>query len=835
MNLEQIELKWQKIWAQKEVFKSSNLSDKPKYYVLEMFPYPSGKVHIGHLRNYTIGDVMARFRRSLGFNVLYPMGWDAFGLPAENAAIKNNVHPKDWTYANIATMKAQLERIGLSYDWSKEITTCDPEYYKHEQKFFIDLLQKGLAYRKESVVNWDPLDQTVLANEQVIEGRGWRSGALVERKNLNQWFLKITHYTDELLADLNTLQWPEKVKLMQENWIGFSSGANIKFKLCDTEEFIEVFSTRCETLFGASFVAVSYAHPILKHVKSNQLIEEFIAKCKTQSTKAQDLDNASKEGIDTGLKVINPLDSSQILPVWIANFVLPEYGMGAVFGCPGHDERDHEFASKYHLPIKQVVNNDDFKIDVQKAPFTENGTMINSDFLDGLDNIAAREKATLYLENAGLGKGVTTYKLRDWGISRQRFWGAPIPIIHCDVCGAVPVPEKDLPVTLPMDAKLDGKGNPLANHPTWKYVSCPLCEAPSVREVDTFDTFFESSWYFARYCNNKAADMTDQEACKYWLPVDQYIGGIEHAILHLLYARFFTKAMNDCGYVDVREPFANLFTQGMVVHATYKDEDGNWIYPSDVMQEDDQLKHKLTGKKVTKGKIEKMSKSKNNVIDLETILQECGADPIRMFAMSDSPPEKDLEWSENGLQGCNRFIKKLFEVSGKFSLAHNISSSDHNKALLTLTNKTIKLVTGDIVEFKFNKAIARIRELFNALEQEMKANQSSSQLYAFKIIIQLLYPFIPHVAEEIWSQLDPSSGMLCVASWPEAREDQIVEDVATISVQINGKFKMTHQVPINTTKDQVQQQVLDILAKQLIGKEIKKIIFVPNKTINIVV
>lgn len=834
MKLDSIELKWQKFWQENDAFKAENFnSKKPKYYVLEMFPYPSGKVHAGHLRNYTIGDVSARFRRALGFNVLYPMGWDAFGLPAENAAIKNGTHPMDWTFQNIANMRQQLKRIGLSYDWSAELATCDPQYYKHEQKFFLDLLDKGLAYQKEAIVNWDPVDQTVLANEQVIDGKGWRSGAAVERKKLNQWFLKITNYAEELLCDIKNLQWPESVKIMQENWIGRSQGAKIIFNTIEQDQVIEVFSTRPETLFGASFIAVSYEHPVVKFAAQTSQLQEFIAKCKELGLKGEDI--IEKEGVDIGIKVAHPLDPNKTLPVWIANFVLPDYGLGAVFGCPAHDMRDHEFAKKYNLAITQVVSSSEVDVDVQLAAFTGEGIMVNSSFLDGLDTASAKTCVIDYLTKHNKGHELVTYKLRDWGISRQRFWGAPIPIIRCQSCGSVPVPEKDLPVILPRDAKFDGKGNPLANHPTWKHVSCPKCGQAAVRETDTFDTFFESSWYFARYCDNLAPNMVDRKACDYWLPVDQYIGGIEHAILHLLYARFFTKAMNDCQYLSVREPFNNLFTQGMVVHATYKDANGNWLYPSQVVQEENIFKHKTTGEIVFKGKVEKMSKSKNNVIDLETMLSQYGADPVRMFAMSDSPPEKDLEWSEHGLEGCNRFIKRLFELAERFALsAKNCHCSD--KQLVSLAHMTIKFVTQDIAEFKFNKALARIRELFNALNDLIAKDFSIQELKEiFEVIIRLVYPFIPHVTEEIWSIINPLAPALCQTPWLECDQQRIAQDTITISIQVNGKFKLVHQFKTDVSRQEVEQTALALMQSHLVGKEVKKIIVIPNKTVNIVV
>jgi leucyl-tRNA synthetase len=833
MDISKIELKWQQTWAKKDIFKAK-IANKPKFYVLEMFPYPSGKVHVGHLRNYTIGDVIARFSRSRGFNVLYPMGWDAFGLPAENSAIKHNIHPATWTYQNIDSMKAQLKRIGLSYDWERELATCDPEYYKHEQKFFLELLDKGLAYRKESLVNWDPVDQTVLANEQVIDGRGWRSGAQVERKSLSQWFLKITHYAQELIDDLSKLEWPENVKTMQENWIGRSEGANVTFEVIGQNTNLEVFTTRPETLFGASFLAISYNHPIVQNINNNPEIIDFINKCKIQSTKTAENDTTEKEGISTGLRARHPLDNSIELPIWIANFVLAEYGSGALFGCPAHDARDHEFASKYNLPIIQVVSNDDQQIDIKNAAFLGDGIMINSHFLNGLSVKEAKQNVIKHLEKAGKGKSVINYRLRDWGISRQRFWGCPIPIIHCGACGIVPVAEQDLPVALPQDVEFNGKGNPLDNHPSWKHTSCPKCGKPALRETDTFDTFFESSWYFARYCNTKAPQITDKEACKYWLPVDQYIGGIEHAILHLLYARFFTKAMNDLKYVDVREPFNNLLTQGMVLHCTYKNSTGDWIYPNMVVQEGNIFKHKQTGEQIFKGKLEKMSKSKNNVVDLETILQEYGADPLRLFVMSDSPPEKDLEWSMNGIEGCNRFIRKLFDQTSQLTNLSHKNEQEANK-LIASNHLTIKLVTEDICQFKFNKAIARIRELSNYIGELLAKQIIIPEVKdAFEIVIRLINPFVPHITEEIWQKLGYTT-MLAETQWPKYEEKYLNQENVTMSIQINGKFKMTQQFDIDTPEEVIKNTVLAALEKNLDGKTIKKIIIVPHKTVNVVV
>ena len=823
-----IDIKWQKIWEERKAFQVENTSSKPKYYVLEMFPYPSGKIHAGHLRNYTIGDVISRFMTRKGYNVLHPMGWDAFGLPAENAAIANNTHPAKWTYANIDHMKSSIKSLGLSYDWSREIASCDPDYYKHEQKFFLELLTKGLAYQKESLVNWDPVDQTVLANEQVEDGRGWRSGALIEKKSLTQWFLKITDYADELLEDLKTLkEWPESVKTMQENWIGKSQGAEVEFKIKGSDKSIKIFTTCPDTLFGASFIAVSYNHPIIQQITKTPEIEACIAKCAHQSTAAAEIETAEKEGVDTGLKVVHPFDSSIEIPVYIANFVLMDYGTGAIFGCPAHDARDFEFATKYNLAINQVIGTD------EPLPYAGPGAMINSEFLDGLSTKEAKKAAIKKLEDMGLGKGVTQYRLRDWGISRQRYWGCPIPIIHCDSCGIVPEKDKNLPVTLPEDVVFDGRGNPLSHHPTWKHTKCPKCGCDATRETDTFDTFFESSWYFARFANNKANDITDKEACKYWMPVDQYIGGVEHAILHLLYARFFTKALNDTGHLDVREPFKALLTQGMVLHATYKDEDGNWVYPDDVTKNGDDFVHISTGKKVFQGKVEKMSKSKLNVVDVETMLKDYGADSLRIMTMSDSPPEKELEWSNAGLEGSHRFVGRLSSMAASLENVATANPEDYvGSKLLKIIHDTIKHVTEDIQTFSLNKAVARCRELYNAL-----ADSKDMPLvkYGFNVLLQLLNPFIPHITEDLWSK--ENKEMLYAPEWPVHNEAYVVENTVTMAIQVNGKLRATHEFAKDASADQIKKDVLEIEAvqKHVEGKAVKNIIVVPGKIVNIVV
>ncbi|WP_375331011.1 leucine--tRNA ligase [Candidatus Tisiphia endosymbiont of Oplodontha viridula] len=882
-----IEKKWQKIWLEEKAFAATNDSDKPKYYVLEMLPYPSGKIHVGHLRNYSIGDCIARFMKSQGYNVLHPMGWDAFGLPAENAAINNNSNPKDWTYSNITTMRDQLKLIGFSYDWSREITTCDPDYYKHEQKFFLELYERGLVYQKESLVNWDPVDNTVLANEQVVDGRGWRSGALIEKRQLKQWFLKITNYAEELLNEIAKLgSWPDSVKSMQEKWIGKSEGVNFSFKIQDHDANIEVFSTRPETIFGASFVAIAYNHPIIEQlVDKNDAIISFIEKCSQLDSNVV-VDKAEKEGVCTNLLAIHPFDPSIIIPVIITNFVLMDYGTGAVFGCPAHDERDHELAKQMALPIKQVVINEDVQVNVYLEPYTGDGIMINSDFLNGLAVQDAKQKSIKELEKRGLGKRTINYRLKDWGVSRQRFWGCPIPIIYCLTCGITPVPKEQLPIILPNDVTFDGHGNPLDSHPTWKHTNCPKCQKPAIRETDTLDTFFESSWYFTRYCNVDAKDMTDKQACDYWLPVDQYIGGIEHAVMHLLYARFFTKVMNEQGYLSIREPFTSLLTQGMVLHATYKDTNNNWLYPNEITKQSSKWVHKNTGEEVFQGRIEKMSKSKKNVVDLESILANHGADAIRLFVLSDSPPEKDCEWSANGLEGCSRFISKLENMAeilinsrpllklayaqgcegdaesrpAAYSNVREDSSTDvaykspaevefqkksseitetpRNK-LTKLTHHTIKHVTNEIREFKLNKAIARMRELFNALSDEIskgKEGDIDSIKEGFSILIILLNPFIPHITEEIWQKLGKKQ-RLYQTPWSSFNESFLELESYTMAIQVNGRLRATHEFAVVASNIEIQNTVMQLpeVQKYLSGKEPKRIIIIPSKIVNIVV
>ena len=818
MNIEQ---KWQKFWQDNNCFKVELDKNKAKYYVLEMLPYPSGNIHVGHLRNYAIGDVVARYKKAMGFNVLHPMGWDAFGLPAENAAIKNNTHPAKWTYANIERMKSQMQSMGLSYDWSREIASCDANYYQHEQRFFLELLAAGLAYQKESLVNWDPVDQTVLANEQVIDGKGWRSGAQIEKKSLKQWFLKITDYAEELDAELDNLAgWPEKVRVMQRNWIGKSEGAEVRFKLVNSDESITVFTTRHDTLFGASFIAVAYNHPIIDTLMSkSQDLQDIVTQCQSMSTAAADIETAEKIGIDTGLRAKHPLDDGIELPVYIANFVLMDYGTGAIFGCPAHDGRDHIFATKYNLPIRQVVSGND--VDIMQEPYIGDGKIINSRFLDGVSVVDAKRKVVEILVENNLGKAVVNYRLKDWGISRQRFWGCPIPIIYCDDCGTVPA--SDLPIKLPEDISFDKTGNPLDHHPTWKHTNCPKCKKPAIRETDTFDTFFESSWYFTRYCDPKADNITGDEV-NYWMEVDQYIGGVEHAILHLLYARFFTKAMNDLGHLKAREPFKALLTQGMVLHAAYKTTQGDWLHPSDVTKQGEKFIHRETGDDVIFTGIEKMSKSKLNVIDLEDMIKTYGADTARLFVLSDSPPDKEVEWSESGVSAGAKFISRLE------ALADKVTEGKPSDGIQNITHSTIKYVGLDIENFRLNKAIARLRELFNAISNDPQNAKSS-----YEILLHLFNPFIPHITEEIWYRMG-NSKPLVDSIWPEYEEQYLQSSTFTIAVQVNGKLRATHEFSTDATAQEIEQIALDIdnVKSHTTGKSIRKVIVIPGKIVNIV-
>ncbi len=849
-NASAIETKWQERWEDERCFTADTGTEKPKYYVLEMFPYPSGRIHMGHVRNYTLGDVVARYRRARGFNVLHPMGWDAFGLPAENAAMERGVHPGKWTTENIAAMRTQLRGMGLSYDWDRELATCTPDYYQHEQRMFLRFLDKGLAYRKESWVNWDPVENTVLANEQVVDGRGWRSGAEVERRLLSQWFLKITEYADDLLDAIDRLErWPDRVRLMQQNWIGRSEGAEVSFRLTraspDSSDSITVFTTRPDTLFGASFLAVAANHPIaLALAEDDDAAADFVAECAKLGTSEAAVETAEKKGYDTGLYVAHPLDDSIELPVYIANFVLMEYGTGAIFGCPAHDQRDLDFANAYDLPVIPVVLPDDAdaaSFAITDTAYTGPGKLYQSRDWDGLGVEDGKRAAITALEASGSGTGRTTYRLRDWGVSRQRYWGCPIPIIHCDSCGQVPVPEADLPVTLPEDIDFDAPGNPLSNHPTWKDVNCPTCGGKAVREQDTFDTFFESSWYFLRFADPHHPEGFSREAAAYWMPVDQYIGGVEHAVLHLLYSRFFMRALRDTGYLEMDEPFAGLMTQGMVCHQTFRDSDGKWLFPTEVERDGAGWKQLETGGDVKAGRIEKMSKSKRNVVDPELIISKYGADTARLFMLSDSPPERDMEWTESGVEGASRFLKRLYRMAADPALAKAggaLPTEGAGGDLVRATHRAIDAMSGDIEGFRFNKAVAQLYTLANAIGDVKGEDDASAAARRFGIetLTRLIYPMAPHIAEEMWQALGHDT-MLAVTAWPEADPALLTEDSIEIGVQVNGKLRDTVSLPRDAEEDDARATALASagVIRYLEGREPRKVIVVKNRIINVVV
>ena len=855
-NFRETEAKWQKAWEERETFRARMDKARPKYYVLEMFPYTSGRIHIGHVRNYTQGDVIARYKRARGFNVLHPMGWDAFGLPAENAAMENKVHPKIWTYKNIAAMKKQLKSIGLSLDWSRELASCDPSYYRHQQKMFLDFWKAGLAYRKEAWVNWDPVDNTVLANEQVIEGKGWRTGAPVERRKLTQWNLKITHFADELLERLDTLhRWPDKVRLMQANWIGKSRGAEVVWQLTDASGSdrgkLEIFTTRPDTLYGASFAALSAEHPLVAALADKDPgLQRFIAECRKTGTAAAEIETAEKMGYKLPLLAKHPLMPGKTLPVYAANFVLMEYGTGAIFGCPGHDERDHEFATKYGLPIIPVVmpeGADAKSFSVATEPYLEDGVVINSDFLNGLTVEDAKIKVIERLEKMGVGKGTIQYRLRDWLVSRQRYWGAPIPAIHCEKCGLVPVPEKDLPVELPEDVEFEKPGNPLDRHPTWKHVSCPQCGGPGRRETDTLDTFIDSSWYFDRFTSpHVETEPFDREEHDYWMPVDQYIGGVEHAILHLLYSRFWTRAMREVQMTSMDEPFDGLFTQGMVCHETYRAADGSWLLPEEVERTSNGGVVRTSDKSpVEVGRSEKMSKSKKNVVDPDQIIHDYGADTARWFMLSDSPPERDLEWTEAGVTGAWRFQQRLFRIASEamadLPAAGTPKPASFSEAATNLrraAHKTIAGVSADIEAFHFNKAVARLYELASAIDglKPKDATDKWAKREALEIFVRLTGPMTPHLAEELWQTLGHRS-LLADSPWPLAEDALLVDDTVTVAVQLNGKLRGTLQLPKDVAKDDAEKAALALpeLARGLDGKTPKRVIVVPNRIVNVVV
>ena len=844
----ELEKKWQKKWEEHSSFSASNKDNqiKPKYYVLEMFPYPSGNIHMGHVRNYTLGDVIARYKKAKGYNVLHPMGWDSFGLPAENAAIENKTHPEKWTNHNIKTMRNQLKSMGLSYDWGREISTCQPDYYKFEQKMFIDFYNNGLAYKKESWVNWDPVEKTVLANEQVIDGKGWRSNATVEKKLLNQWFLKMTEYADDLLEAINDLDgWPDRVKVMQENWIGKSYGAEIEFDIIGDTEKIKVFTTRPDTLFGASFIALAPSHPISMNLSNkNKEIRDFINECNKNSTSEADIEKSDKKGIKTKISVTHPFNSEIKIPVYIANFVLMEYGTGAIFGCPAHDQRDLEFANKYSLPVLPVVKpkNLDIKdFEITKNAFTDNGIIINSEFLNDLNVEEAKSLSIKKLIELKKGNSSITWRLRDWGVSRQRYWGCPIPIINCKICGVVTVPIEQLPVTLPKEINLDTPGNPLDDHPDWKIVKCPKCNSVAERETDTFDTFFESSWYFIRFTDPDKKLHFDKDIADYWMPVDQYIGGVEHAVLHLLYSRFFTRALKKCGYLSSAEPFKGLITQGMVCHQTYKSKNGKWLFPHDVEKIKGKYYSKINGEEVVTGRIEKMSKSKKNVVDPLSIVEKYGSDTARIFMVSDSPPKRDMEWSISGVEGSFKFLNRLIRIVNETKLPdkkNNLKSVDKKNFALIKIHQTINDVTIGIEKFSFNVCIAKLYELTNTLSQ-LNVNDSlelNIRFFGLKVLAQLIAPFAPHHAEEIWSLLGQKK-LVCEIEWPKADVTFLDFENVIIGVQINGKLRGKINYNKSISSDEIEKLALsvDTVKNYLNGKQPKKIIVVPERIVNIVV
>jgi leucyl-tRNA synthetase len=866
-NPREMEPKWQKVWDDARSFVSSNDDKREPYYVLEMFPYPSGRIHMGHVRNYSMGDVVARYHRARGKNVLHPMGWDAFGLPAENAAIERGLNPGTWTRQNIEAMKAQLKSMGLAIDWTREIATCEPEYYRHQQAMFIDMLEAGLVTRKKSKVNWDPVDMTVLANEQVIDGKGWRSGAVVEQRELTQWFFKISDFAEDLLAGLDTLtEWPEKVRIMQRNWIGKSEGLRLLFEVVPGDvsgaTSIEVFTTRPDTIFGASFIALSPDHPLTAELAANNpALAEFVAECHRHGTATETLEKAEKQGVFTGLHVKHPVHPGQTLPVYVANFVLMDYGTGAIFGCPAHDQRDLDFARKYDLPVVPVVlpnGADAASFAVADEAYTEAGTIYNSDFLDGLTiedakKAAAAHFAALTVDGKPQGKVEVNYRLRDWGLSRQRYWGAPIPIIHCEVCGTIPVPKKDLPVVLPDDVTFDKPGNALDHHPTWKHVSCPQCGAAARRETDTMDTFVDSSWYFARFTAPHADTPTIPDVANRWLPVDQYIGGVEHAILHLLYSRFFTRAMKATGHVNLDEPFKGLFTQGMVTHETYKSPTGEWVPPTEVLVEAEgeqrRARHIKTGETIAIGSVEKMSKSKKNVVDPDEIVATYGADTARWFMLSDSPPERDVQWTEAGVEGASRFQQRVWRlVSETVELTKQsgdtVRKPDDSEAvaLRKIVHRAVYTVAGDIEGLRFNRAVAQIYELTNALVRSAglvsatPATRIAALQEGVERLIQLIAPMMPHLAETCWAALG-KSGLVADAPWPEVDAALLVDDEVTMPIQINGKRRGEISVAKGTPAAEVEKLVLsmDDIVRILDGKSPKKIVIVPDRIVNVVV
>jgi leucyl-tRNA synthetase len=863
-NAREVEARWQKVWNDKDVFVTSNDDPRDKYYVLEMFPYPSGRIHMGHVRNYAMGDVVARYKRAKGFNVLHPMGWDAFGMPAENAAMQNKVHPKDWTYENIAFMRDQLKIMGLSLDWSREFATCDVEYYTQQQRLFLQFLEAGLVYRKNAKVNWDPVDMTVLANEQVIDGRGWRSGALVEQRELTQWFFRISDYSEDLLEAIESLdRWPDKVRLMQKNWIGKSEGLRIRFEFTASaptgDTALEIFTTRPDTLYGASFMGLSPDHPIsAKLAENNPEVAAFIEECHQMGTSEEAIEKAEKKGVDTGLRVKHPLDDSIELPVYVANFILMDYGTGAIFACPAHDQRDLDFARKYDLPVIPVVlpkDADPETFDVGTEAFTDDGTIFNSGFMNGMSITDAKEAVAQKLENITVGgnpQGArqVNYRLRDWGISRQRYWGCPIPVIHCDDCGIVPEKDENLPVQLPDDINFDKPGNPLDRHPAWRNTTCPNCGKPALRETDTMDTFVDSSWYFARFTAPRATQPTEPKAANDWLPVDQYIGGIEHAILHLLYSRFFTRAMQKVGALDLKEPFKGLFTQGMVNHETYRSADGQWLSPAEVVFSEADGKrtaaHAETGAPVSIGSIEKMSKSRKNTVDPTDIIETYGADTARWFMLSDSPPERDVIWTEDGVQGSWRFVQRVWRLVADISeqagpRGQTVEFSDKATELRRATHKTLAAVSKDLESLGFNRAVARIYEFVNQIGKVLHDGVDTPDMAqavreAGDYLIQMMAPMMPHLAEECWNTVC-GDGLVSETAWPAVEDSLLVDDSVTLPIQINGKRRGEINVSRTASKEDVEAATLelDFVQRVLEGRPPRKVIVVPQRIVNVVV
>jgi leucyl-tRNA synthetase len=862
-NAPEREKHWQSVWQNRQTFRTPEERDKPKYYVLEMFPYPSGRVHIGHVRNYTMGDVVARYKRAKGFNVLHPMGWDAFGLPAENAAMERGVSPRGWTYDNIAAMRTQLKGIGLSLDWDREFATCDPEYYHQQQKLFLDFYKAGLVYRKKSKVNWDPVDQTVLANEQVIDGRGWRSGALVEQRELSQWFLKITAYAEDLLDALATLdRWPEKVRLMQRNWIGRSEGLLMRFNLAGEKlpkgyEKLQVFTTRPDTIFGASFIGISPEHPLAQTLAAqDEKLAAFIEECRRLGTAEAEIERAEKKGYDTGIVAAHPFRSATKLPIYVANFILMDYGTGAIFGCPAHDQRDLDFARKYRLKVKAVVvpeGVDPAAFKIGSEAYTGPGRLANSSFINGMSVEDAKEEVGARLGKRDMAEKKVSFRLRDWGISRQRYWGCPIPIIHCETCGPVPVPAKDLPVLLPDEVSFDKPGNPLDRMPEWKNVTCPQCGGSATRETDTCDTFVDSSWYFARFCSPRAEIPVVREEADYWLPVDQYIGGVEHAILHLLYSRFFTRAMRDTGHLSIAEPFSGLFTQGMVVHETYFDSKRRWLSPADVRTETEGGTRRAflieTGEEIGIGPVEKMSKSKKNTVDPAIFTAHYGADTARWFVLSDSPPERDVLWTDEGAQGAWRFIQRVWrlvneaaELMAESDAPPPAQFSDAAMALRRAAHKALHNVEQDIEALRFNRAVAAIYDFANSIGaalQDKRGLRDASMAFSLReaahFLAHMINPMMPHLAEECWARLGYNS-LIANEAWPEADPGLLVDDTVTIAVQVNGKRRDEIVVARNSAREDVEAAALKLesVMRAVEGRPIKKVIVVPERIVNVV-